>query len=64
MAIVAAGVHLAGVLAGVGKLVELLHGQGVHVGAQADGTVAVAAFQNAHHPRGAHAAMNGDAPLG
>jgi hypothetical protein len=37
VAVVAAGVHLAGVLAGMREAVELLHGQGVHVGAQADG---------------------------
>ena len=37
VAVMAAGVHLAGVLAGVGKGVELLHRQGVHVGPQANG---------------------------
>jgi hypothetical protein len=44
VAIVAAGVHLAGMLAGVGKGVELLHGQRIHVGAQANGPVDVPAL--------------------
>jgi hypothetical protein len=37
VAVVAAGVHLAGVFAGVLKGVELLHGQRIHVSAQANG---------------------------
>ena len=37
VAVVAAGVHLAGVARRVGKAVDFLHGQRVHVGAQADG---------------------------
>jgi len=52
------------VLAGVGELVELLHGQGIHVGTQANGTVARPAFQNTHDACFTHAAMDGDAPLG
>ena len=51
MAVVAAGVHLAGVLAAVVELVELLHGQRIHVGAQANGAVTGAVFQDAHHTR-------------
>ena len=43
VAVVAAGVHLAGVLAGVGEGVELGHRQRVDVGAQADGAAALAA---------------------
>ena len=62
--VVAAGVHLAGVAAGVAEGVELLHRQGVHVGAQADGPVGGAAFDDADHAGGAQAAEDGDAPLG
>jgi hypothetical protein len=36
VAIVTTSVHFAGVLAGVGKGVELLHGQGVDVGSEAN----------------------------
>ena len=64
MAVVAASVHLARVLAGVGELVELLHGQRVHVRAQANGFVAAAVLQDTHHARFAHAAVDGNAPLG
>jgi hypothetical protein len=51
----------------VGKGVELLHGQRVHVGPQADGPAtgpAVAPVHDAHHAGGAHAPMDGDAPFG
>jgi hypothetical protein len=64
MAVVAAGVHFSWVLAGVWKLVELLHGQGVHVGTQANGAVAYAVFDNAYYPCGAHAAVNRYSPFG
>ena len=64
MAIVTAGVHLAWVLTGVGELVELLHGQGVHVSPQTNGARAVAVFQDAHHPSLAQATVDGDAPFG
>jgi len=67
VAIVAAGVHLAGVLAGVGEGVEFLHGQGVHVGAQANAPAAgaaVAAMDDANHPGLAHATVYGNAPFG
>ena len=64
MAVVPTGVHLAGVLAGVGELVELLHGQRVHVSAQTDGARAAAVFEDAHHACLAQAPVDGDAPLG
>ncbi|MPM26106.1 hypothetical protein SDC9_72607 [bioreactor metagenome] len=65
--VVAAGVHLACVLAGVLEGVELLHGQRVDVGAQAHGVAAgaaVAALDDADHAGLAQAAMDGNAPLG
>lgn len=62
--IVPAGVHLAGMPAGVGEGVELLHGQRIHVGAQADGTWAVAALDDADHAGLAQAAVHRNAPLG
>ena len=64
MAVVAASVHFSGVLAGVRELVELLQGQSVHIGAQANGAVARAIFDNAHHPCSAHAAVNRYSPFG
>ncbi len=64
VAVMAASVHLSWVLAGVWKLVELLHGQSVHIGAQADSPVARAVFDNAHHARGAHAAVDRYSPFG
>ena len=67
VAVVAASVHFAGVLAGVGKGVELLHGQGIDVGAQANAAAtfaAIAAVHNADDAGGAHAAVNGNAPVG
>ncbi len=65
VAVVAAGVHLAGVLAGVGEGVELGHRQGVEVGAQADHAAIpprVAAVDHPHHPGLAQAAMHLHAP--
>ena len=65
--VVSASVHLALVFAGVGKGVELLHGQSVNVGAQtnaAAASAAVSACQNADDASGAHAAVDGDAPIG
>ena len=58
-----AGVHLAGVGAGMGELVVLGHRQRVDVGAQAHGAAGRAVLHDTHHPRGAQAAMDGDAPL-
>ena len=65
VAVMAAGVHLAFVLAGVGEGVEFLHGQRVHVGAQTDAApagAAVAPGNDAHDASGSHAAMDRDAP--
>ena len=56
--------HLSWVLAGVRELVELLHGQSVHISAQTNGAVARAVFDNAHHPCGAHAAVDRYPPFG
>ena len=39
VAIVSAGVHFPGVLAGMLEGVELLHGQSIHVGAQTNGAL-------------------------
>ena len=64
MAIMPAGVHLAGMAAGMGELVELLQRQGVHIGPQADGTRAVAALDDADHPGLAQTTVHRDAPFG
>ena len=64
MAVVAAGVHLAFVLAGVGEGVRFLHGQRVHVGAQADRALAgELAADDADHAGAAQAAIDLDAPF-
>ena len=60
-------VHFAGVFAGVGKGVELLHGQCVNVGSEAytsAACTAITAVHNANDTRGAHAPVNGNAPIG
>jgi hypothetical protein len=65
--IVTAGVHFSFVLTGMRKGVELLHGQGVHVGSEADtaaACTAITAMHNADHTGGAHAAQNRNAPIG
>ena len=62
VAVVAASVHLAGVLAGVGKGVGFLHGQCVHVGSQTDAAFAGAVFDDADHAGGAHAPVHFNAP--
>jgi hypothetical protein len=66
VAIVPTRVHLAGVFGCVRKLVELLHGQCIHIGSKANGFAALVgfAFDDADYTRGAHASVNGDAPLG
>ncbi len=64
VAVMAAGVHLAGMLAGVAESVELLHRQRIHVGAQANGTRRGTALDDAHNTRGAHAAVQRNAPPG
>ena len=63
VAVMAAGMHQAGVLAGVRQVGRLLDRQGVHVGAQADGGLAVAVAQHADHAGLADAAMHLDAPF-
>ena len=66
VAIVAASVHLAGVFAGMRKGVELLHGQGVNVGTQSNASTtfaAVTAVNDTDNTCGAHAAVNGNAPV-
>ncbi|KAG0732488.1 hypothetical protein G6F23_014269 [Rhizopus arrhizus] len=64
VAIMAARVHLAFVLAGVGKGVDLLHGQRIHVGAQAHGAVAgLVAADDADDARATQAAVDFDAPF-
>jgi hypothetical protein len=66
VAIVAAAVHLAGVLAGVGKGVEFRHGQRVHIGAQAHRTAtgpAIAAMYHRHYAGLAQSAVRFNAPL-
>ena len=63
MAVVPAGVHLVSVLAGVRKGVELLHRQRVHVSAQANSFARRARFDNAHHARHTHAAMDRNTPF-
>ena len=64
VAIVAAGMHLSRVHAGVGKGVRLLHGQGVHVGTQANSPCGRARLDDAHHAGGAQAPVDGNAPFG
>ena len=62
----AAGVHFAGVFAGVRKGVELLHGQGIDVCTQANASTtfaAVTAVNDTDNTCGAHAAVNGNAPV-
>ena len=63
VAVVAAGVHAAGDLAGVRQAGGFLHRQRVHVGAQADRGLAVAVAQHADDAGLADAAMHLDAPL-
>ncbi len=64
VAVVAAGVHLALVLAGVGEGVVLGHRQRVDVGAQAHRAAAGAVLDDADHAGLAQAAVDGDAPVG
>jgi len=64
MAVVTTGVHFSGVLAAVIKLVELLDGQGIHVGAQTNGSLAGAAFEHADHTGLTQATVDLNAPFG
>src|SRR3546814_19852143 len=60
----AASMHLARIATGMPKGVGFLHGKGVHVGAQPDGTTVVRALalNDAHHARFSQASMYRDAP--
>jgi hypothetical protein len=64
VAVMATGVHLASLLAGVTKGIGLLHGQGVHVGAKTHSPGGAAIFQNTDHTGGAQATVDGNAPFG
>ncbi|MNT08573.1 hypothetical protein D3C72_1433200 [compost metagenome] len=64
VAVVAAGVHLAGHLAGVRQAGGLLNRQRVHVGAQAQAPRAIAARQRADHAGAGQAAVHLVAPFG
>ncbi len=67
MPIVPTGVHLAGVLARMRKLVELLQRQGVHVGSQPQRTAtgtSIAPMHRAHHTSARQSTVNRNAPLG
>ncbi|MCY1521686.1 hypothetical protein D9M68_565110 [compost metagenome] len=64
VAVMATGVHLAVVLAGMRERVDLLHGQRVHVGAQAHGAVSrLVAADDPDDARAAQPAMDFDAPF-
>ena len=60
VAVMAAGVHDAGVLGGEGEAGLLLDGEGVNVAAEHDGLPRAAALQNAHHA-GFQVTLRGDA---
>ena len=62
VAVMAAGMHHALGRAAIRDVVQFLDRQGIHVGAQADGAVAGAVAQHAHHAGDADAAMHLDAP--
>ena len=61
MPVMTAGVHLAGVPGAMRKLVVFLQRQGVHVGAQADGTPTAALAQDADDPGFGQATMDFEA---
>ena len=64
MTVVTACMHLAGVARRMVKCVEFLHGQRVHVGAQADCARRVAILDDADHAGDAQPAHDGNAPFG
>ena len=64
VAVVAAGVHLAGVMARMREVVVLAHRQRVDVGAQPDGAIAAAILDDADDARRPEAAVDRDAPVG
>ena len=61
MAVMAAGMHLAGHGRFIGPLRQFRHGERIHVGAQPDPACAVAELQRADHAGAAEAAMHRDA---
>ena len=64
--IVATGVHFAGDGTGVGKGVELAHGQSIHIGTQAHGpstSTPVASLHNTHHARATQPTVDWDTPF-
>ena len=63
VAVVAAGMHAAGVLRAMLEVVGLVHRQAVHVGAQADRLHRVALAQGSHQAGLAEAARHFEAPL-
>jgi hypothetical protein len=63
MAVVAAGVHLAGVARVMGKSVALVHGQGVHVGSEAYGTATAARLEYSDHSRAGETPVHLNATL-
>ncbi|MNQ80524.1 hypothetical protein D3C85_955090 [compost metagenome] len=63
MTVMAAGVHAPGVAAAVGQAGGFDDGQGIHVGAQAQGAVGAAVAQHADHTGAADAGMHLEAPF-
>src|SRR5450830_307449 len=63
VAVMAAGMHFSGVTGRVRERVEFLHRQCVHVGTQADRTLALAIFKNADDTGAAQAAQYRYAPF-
>ena len=63
VAVVAAGMHSARVTAGVVETVVLFHRQRIHVGAQTDGALALAALQNAHNTGAPDASHHRNTPV-
>ncbi|MDT4798574.1 hypothetical protein FQZ97_312070 [compost metagenome] len=63
MAIVAAGVHAPGVATAVGDARGFDDGQGIHVGAQAQGAAGIAIAQHADHAGAADTAVDFIAPF-
>jgi hypothetical protein len=61
VAVVAAGVHLPGMLRAVREGIRLLDGQRVHVGAQSDRTPTRSSAQRAHHASAGEAPKHFDA---
>ena len=62
VAVVAAGMHSARVTAGVVETVVLFHRQRIHVGAQADGALALAPLKNANNACAPHTSHHRNAP--